>query len=310
MLKNKMIIKSKLIQTIILIFGISLTSPVWARNTGKVLVPVFSSVGVKADIGYNSVTDLYTYDYSISNPATNTGEIWEFDIDITQPKYGATLSSDGMIISHGKKTQSFNEVVSKRKDYVPMVPVGINVPSGWSGDITYRGTAGCYSKNDYPKILPGETKGGFQLVSRGLPTIRSIEIQPWWIMIEDDAASDEGRTTAAATTKSLKYTTKTIGPTAPPLEFIPVTFLNAIKNYVDESATLGWLSDTALAGTLKTKLESIPALIDADDPSSAKVVLGEMMDLINSATSSQLTSEAKGLLYYNVQYLKKQLPDA
>jgi len=35
-----------------------------------------------------------------------------------------------------------------------------------------------------------------------------------------------------------------------------------------------------------------------------------MMDLINSATSSQLTSEAKGLLYYNIQYLKNQLPDA
>jgi hypothetical protein len=304
---NKMVKKIMLMAGLLL--GIGLTTVVFGQDTGLVPVPVFSSVGVKADIGYDPVTGLYTYDYAISNPATNTGEIWEFDVDITQPKYGSTLSSDGLILSYTIKTQSFKNALSKMKKPASMVPVGINVPSGWSGDITYRGTAGCYSGENSTNLAPGETKGGFQFISRGLPTIRSIEIQPWWIMIEDDSASDEGRTIAAATTKSLKYTTKTIGPTAPPLNLAPATFLDLIKSYIDESVTLGWLTDTTLTSTLKAKLESIPALIDANDPSSAKVVLGEMMNLINNSTSSQLTSEAKGLLYYNVQYLKNQLPD-
>jgi hypothetical protein len=297
----------KFILIIVFHIVVGLNVNVLAQDTGKIPVPTFSSAGVGADVSLASGTGLYTYNYSITNPSTNTGAIWEFDIDISQPKYGATLSSEGLIVSHGEISESFEEALSIMKNPVTMVPVGINVPSCWCGDIANRGTAGFYSSSGCPKILPGETKDGFQLISRGLPTIRSIEIQPWWVMVRDEAATRESRATGVATTKSLKYTTKTIGPTAPPLNLVPATFLDLIKSYIDESVTLGWFTDTTLTSTLKSKLESIPALIDADDPSSAKVVLGEMMDLINSATSSQLTSEAKGLLYYNIQYLKSQI---
>jgi hypothetical protein len=289
---------------------IALIAPVRAQDTGLVPVPVFTNAGVGAEVTYGAGTNLYTYIYTITNPATNTGEIWSIDIDISLPRYSTILSSNGLTISRGTKTQTFEEVLSKRKNSEPMVPVGISVPSGWDGSLMNRGFAGFSSKNDLPNILPGETKGGFQLISRGLPTIRSVEIQPLWMMVVDDSATDESSTVGRAITKSLKFTTKTIGPTAPPESLIPITFLDTIQGYIDESVTLDWMSDSVLVSALKAKLDSVRSFIQADDPSSAKVVLGEIMDIINQATSSQLTNEARGLLFYNTQYLKNELPDS
>jgi hypothetical protein len=292
----------------ILFLCIGFNTPMWAQDTGKIPVPVFTSAGVNFEVTYNAVTGLYTYSYSISNPATNTGEIWCVDVDISQPKYGASLSSDGLTIPHGYITDSFNQSVADFKSkIIPMIPVGMTVPTGWGGDLGANGFAGFFSRSMNPKILPGETKGGFQLISRGLPAIRSIEIQPWWIMVLDDEASEKDADIGLATEESLKFTTKTIGPTSPPMELNPIPFLDVIKGYIDECVTLGWLSDSVLVSALKGKLDSAHSFIQADDPSSAKVALGEIMNLINLSTSSQLSPEARGLLFYNTQYLNNAL---
>jgi len=295
---------------IALFIGIGLATPVWAQDTGIIPVPVFTKAGVGADVTYGSGTGLYTFSYTITNPASNTGEIWSINIDIRQPRDGTVLSSAGLTIPHGFITDGFDDSVADFKgDFVPMVPVGIGVPPGWGGDVGARGFAGFFSRSGFPKILPGETKGGFQLISRGLPTIRSIEIQPWWILQIQDFASDESAAIGRATTKSLKFRTKTIGPTAPPQDLIPLQFLDTIQGYMDESVTLGWLRDPALVNTLRAKLNSVRSFIQANDPSSAKIALGEFMNLITQSTASQLTPEARGLLFYNAQYLKDQLPD-
>jgi hypothetical protein len=298
--------KKKLIG-IIFAFSLSLITPVWAQNTGLVPVPAFSRAEVGADISYHSGTGLYTYNYTITNPTTNTGKIWTFNVDISLPKYGLTLSSDGLILSYSTKKIPFKNALSKMEDCEPIVPVGTNVPSGWSGDIICSGSVGFFGGNEGPNILPGETIGEFQIISRGLPAIRIAEVEPWWIFEADREPTHDDTITSREVEASLKYTTKTIGPTAPPLNLVPATFLDLIKSYIDESVTLGWFLDTTLARTLKTKLDSISALIKAEDPSSAKIVLGEMMDIINSSMASQLTAEAKGLLYYNIQYLKSQI---
>jgi hypothetical protein len=210
---------------IILFFllGICLPTRIWAQNTGNIPVPVFTKAEVGAEVTYSAGTGLYTYSYSITNPATNTGEIWSIDIDIRRPRYGSVLSGNGLTIPHGYITDSFDESMSDFKSNItPMVPVGIIVPSGWCGSLGVRGVVGFSSINYSPNILPGETKGGFKLISRGLPAIRSIEIQPWWIMAVNDEATDEDADNGRATTKSLKFTTKTIGPTAPPMELNPM----------------------------------------------------------------------------------------
>jgi hypothetical protein len=278
--------------------------PVWSQDTGRMPVPVFTEAGVQAGITYDSTTGLYTYNYAITNPTTNTGEIWDIDIDIRQPRGGKVLTSEGLMIPHGFITETFDEDLAGFKgDFVPMVPVGIRVPSGWGGDLGARGVAS-FSSGDAPNILPGETKGGFELISRGLPTIRDIEIEPWWIFMEEGSASEEGAKIAREIEESLKVKKKTIGPTAPPSALSFMVFLESIEVYLDESVDQGWLLDSALANALQAKLEDTRSFIKADDPTKAKVTLGEFMDLIENAEASKLTSEGRGLLFYNAKYLK------
>jgi hypothetical protein len=294
---------------IILVFSmvLGIGKPVWSQDTGLIPVPVFTEAGVQAAVTYNSTTGLYTYDYTITNPATNTGEIWNIDVDIRLPRGGKVLSSEGLMIPHGFITDSFDESVAIFKgDFVPMVPVGIHVPSGWSGGVGARGVASfCCGI----KVLPGETKGGFELISRGLPTIREIEIEPWWIFMEEGSASEEGAKIAREIEESLKVKKKTIGPTAPPSAISFMVFLETIMSYLDESVDLGWAIDMDLVSSLQSKLEDARSFIEADDPTKAKVALGEFMDLIENATPTQLTSEGRGLLFYNANYLKEALPD-
>lgn len=301
----------KLIFILVISIVLAFSNYILAQDDGLIIpVPVFKAAAVQSEAAYNSTTGLYTYSYTITNPATNTGEIGSIDIDIRQPRDGTVLSSAGLTIPHGFITNSFDESVADFKgNFAPMVPVGSAVPPGWGGGVGARGFAGFSSRTGFPKILPGETKGGFQLISRGLPTIRSIEIEPWWIFYKAGSASEEDAALARKIEKSLKFTTKTIGPTAPPQGFSPIQFVDTIQGYMDESITLGWLIDPSLVSTLQAKLNSVRSFIQANDPSSAKVALGEFMNLITSSSSSQLTPEARGLLFYNAQYLKNQLPN-
>lgn len=296
-----------LILALPIVMGLTMT--VWAQDTGLMPVPVFTEAGVQAVVTYDSATGLFTYAYTITNPSTNTGEIYDIDIDIRLPRGGEILSSDGLTMPRGSKIRTFDQVLSIRRNPKPMVPVGIGAPPGWDGSLGNRGVAGFGSGNEAPNILPGETKGGFELISRGLPTIREIEIEPWWIFMEEGSASEEGANIAREIEESLKVTKKTIGPTAPPSALSFIVFLGTIEGYLDESVDLGWAIDIGLVSSLQTKLEAARSFIEAEDPTKAKLALGEFMDLIEHAESSKLTSEGRGLLFYNAKYLKEALPD-
>lgn len=278
----------KLMTILALSMVMGLTTPVWAQDTGLIIpVPIFTEAGVKAEVIYDSATGLYTYSYTITNPSTNTGEI--YDIDIRMPRGGGTLSSEGLTMPRGSKTRTFDQVLSIRRNPKPMVPVGIVAPSGWDGGLGNRGVAGFGCGNETPNILPGETKGRFELISRGLPTIREAEIEPWWIFYKKGSASEEDAVLAREIEESLKFITKTIGPTAPPRALSFIVFLENIEDYIDESVTLGWIIDSALVSTLQAKLDTARSFIQADDPTKAKLALGEFMDLVGQASPSQLT---------------------
>jgi hypothetical protein len=289
-----------------------LSTAVCAQEAGLMPVPVFKEVKVKAGITYDSTTGLYTYAYTITNPATNTGEIRYMDIDIRQPRGGVILSSEGLMIPHGFITDSFDESLEVFKgDFAPMVPVGIRVPSGWGGGLGARGFAAFSTRSATSKILPGEEKDGFELLSRGLPTIRDFEIVPWWVFLVEDfeTVTPEEEQRAREIEDSLPLKKKTIGPTAPPSALSFIVFLESIEVYLDESVDLGWAIDIGLVSALQAKLEDARSFIEADDPTKAKLSLGEFMALIESATPSQLTPEGHGLLFYNTRYLKETLPD-
>ena len=289
------------------------SAPAFARYTGTMPVPVFTDAGVQVVVGYDAVEGLYTYTYTITNPSSNTGEIWRFDIDIITPRYGMELSSSGLIVQYGASKLTFDEIILFKGDPEPMVPVGIRVPVeleragqiGWGGSISNRGFAGFYGR---PKILPGESLGGFEFYSRGLPGIRDIEIQPHWVMMLEGSAREEDAVTAREIDKELTVTKKTIGPTAPPYRKTNTLF-DTIGGYINESVSLGWLTDAALADALRAKLAAAIQFMDANDGTQVKAKLVEFMTLLANSTASQRTNEGYGLLYYNAKYLHDRLAD-
>ena len=281
---------------------------VWAQGTGEIPVPIFTEAEVQATATFDSGTGLYRYAYTITNPATNTGEIWEMDIDISQPPDSETLSGDGLVIPHGFITSTFDDAVADfGGDVVPMIPVGIQIPPGWAGDLGARGVAGFSSRTGTPHILPGQTLGGHKFISRGLPTIREAELQPWWLFVKSGNLSEEDSARGREIEQSLIFRTKTLGPTAPPERFVHRDFVETIRGYLNQSVTLNWLNDPALATALGANLDSAGSFIDANDPSAAKLVLQQFMNAIEQPTPAQRTTEALGLLFFNAKFLHDQL---
>lgn len=308
----------KKLSTFIAVFLVPLLSfPVYAQDTGTMPVPVFTDAGVGVVVSYDAAEGLYRYDYTISNPTGNSGAIWTFDINISRPRNGMELSSAGLTIPRGTRAFTFDEVYSDMLKWnpKPMVPVGLKSPpglepsglTGWGGSIS-NGLAG-FSGD--PNILPGESQGGFIFISRGLPGIRDIKIEPDWMMVVEGSVTDEDVSVSRAVKQQLTVTKKTVGPTAPPGQYGMDLrgLLEKIYGYITESAALGWLADAALADSLRAKLDAAKQFMNTDDGTQAKTTLGEFMTLLDNASPAQRTSEGYGLLYYNAKYVKDRLPD-
>ncbi len=83
-----------------------------AQQVGLMPPPIFTDAKVESQVAYDSTTGLYTYSYAITNPVTNTGEIWRINIDISRPPNSVTLSSEGLTIPVGTTTiKTFDEEI-------------------------------------------------------------------------------------------------------------------------------------------------------------------------------------------------------
>ena len=122
-----------------LLMTIALTAPVAAQDAGRLPLPALRDVRVESRMAFDAGSGLYTYIYSVSNPSTNTGEIWNIDIDVSLPPGSLELSSEGFTIPVGASILSFDEEVAGfSSGYVPMVPLGMIPPSGWAGGLCKR----------------------------------------------------------------------------------------------------------------------------------------------------------------------------
>jgi hypothetical protein len=240
---------------------------------------------IKAIVVFDPLTNEYTYNYGVANQTGVTQAIDNIVVKYMAPIYDAKAPSEDWYMNR------------------------------------YRGKDAWHWTNYPPGILPGKAESGLSFKSKGLPTIvnsvflggkRAIYSPP------GDYDTDEVEDSFERVMKTLEdqykekfenVTRKTIGPTVPPRIFIPLDFLNTIQPYINESITLGWLIDSTLVSTLHAELNKARSYIEANDPSSAKSALQRFMTALDNSTSTQRTTEAYGLLYYNAQYLKNKLPD-
>ncbi|MBI3353477.1 MAG: hypothetical protein HY034_01090 [Nitrospirae bacterium] len=296
-------------------------------------------VEVSTTATQDTTTGIYTYNYSIYNPPINDGKIWSFDIDISKPLGGQELNSKGLIIQRGIKAdgsmliRSFEEEIAKRLMRKSVIPVGTQF-NGWSSGITVMGTVG-WGSSEKTMIIPGKTLYGFIIISRGLPGIRDAMLRP---DIDYDNLPEEYWENVELTKQlqdSLIYSTRTIGPTAPPADFKPIEFIDYIINLKHEAYNLGWIvqgrdddkgkhddEEEGIMKSLDKKLEKAREELVKGDTREAieklKSFIHEVEALYKEGKEkegkhkkeeghSHITSEAYALLKYNTMYLIEKL---
>lgn len=277
-------------------------------------IPVLKNVQIKAEIGYDSGLQIFTYTYTVTNPLNSTGGITDIQIDISIPTGGRNVSSEGLTISYGINrrgvllTRSFEEELSTLGSSLkkPVVPVGTRTPDHWGSYISVAGTVGWGSKGEYD-IMPGKSLTGFVIFSRGLPAIRSVEMRPFWVLSVKGYVTEEDVEKSKQIKEQITFKGKTIGPTAPPADFKPIAFLSYIISLKEEAFTLGWIKNKGIENSLDVKLENARKKLEAGDTKTARNILHAFINEVEAQNGKHLTSEAYALLYYNAKYLIEHL---
>lgn len=274
-------------------------------------------VSVSAMVGKDQGAGIFTYRYRVFNPATNDGHIWHVDVEISRGSGEAELSREGLVNGPRYKRHSSEDAFQR----VGMVPVGITGPSGWIYGLGFDesaaslGFASWGAIDDPSLVLPGRTLEGFQLTSYGPPGLRLVEIQP---DIDTDNLPEEfsDPEKVRQLRDNLIFRTKTIGPKAPPQNFVPLEFLNYLITLLHDSRQLGWIKVEGVHKSLLAKLLQAKRALEKDQTNVARNTLDAFLNEVKATScrefscpgNTPLTSEAYALLFFNGQFLLERLP--
>lgn len=295
--------------------GSGLVSAAAWGDVGLLPTPTLQGVQVQAEASFDLGTQRYTYTYTINNPATNTGQIWNIRIDVTQPLAGAQLfDTSGLTIPHGGNNFPFDaELADMQPLALPagttVIPFGQRVPAGWNGGLTVAGLASFSSGSPPVRMQPGQTLTGFELISGGMPTIRKMQIAPFWVFLVDsfETITPEQKSAAKDIERAIIFHIVTLGPSA----LTPGSFghWDQLRDDLNQAIQLGWIPDQTLATALVTQLASARQALDAGDGTLAKSRLATLIQTISQSTPAQRRPEAFALVLLNAQRLKDNTPD-
>ncbi len=287
-----------------------------ANAVGLLPIPNLADVTVEAQATYNPDTRWYTYDYVVGNGAASTGEIWQIKIDVQQsPRYRGGFDAEGLMLPYGTADVPFSDMLAQREPLnLPpgssVVPFGQRVPTGWVGGFGRDGYASFATLEKAANILPAATQGGFKVISPGVPTIRSVQAIPDWVLVveDHDEVTETTLDEAAAVEEQIRYHTHTLGPSGLP-SLGSHDHWSQLAADIDTALDLGWISDTSLADAVKAQLAMARTALDADDGTLAKERLHPILDLLAAADAGQRSREAHDLIALNVQSLIDHTPD-
>lgn len=160
-------------------------------------------------------------------------------------------------------------------------------------------------------ISPGMSLEGFSLTAPGLPGIVNGYFQGYVKMMEfpyePPEEIDKAIRQIVFDLEKSYVARKTIAPTAPPVDFRPVGFIDYIVGLKQEAFSVGWIMNKGIEQSLNTKLENAKKKIAQGNTTAAKNILNAFINEVEAQKDKHLTSEAYGLLKYNVQYLIEKL---
>ncbi len=271
---------------------------------------------VSAIVTKETGSEIFIYQYRVTNPAVNQSQINGFEIDLTLGPNDARLSREGLVNGpgYGRATSEANF------QQVPMVPVGMTGPTGWIfglgiASAPSRGYASWGSRDEPFRLSPGQVLTGLSLTSRGLPGVREARLQPpvpYGDLPEQYDDPDE----LAKFVDTLMLRTKTVAPKAPPANFVPLEFLNYLIALLHDSRQQGWIKVDGIHQSLLAELLAAKRSLEAGRDEPARGQLKAFANEVQAVSCPEfscpgnkpLTSEAYALLYFNGQYLVERLP--
>ena len=284
------------------------------QAVGQMPIPKLDKPSLAVTTSYNAKTDRYTYHYRIDNPATSTGDIWRFKIDIHQ-RTNIIWNYRNLKIPFGSKNLDFLALYKKLQPfYLPkgytITPIGQTVPDGWAGGFGRDGMAGFASKTGNPMISPGQTLGGFSMTSPGLPAIRQAEIIPNWVLVveDHDKVTTETEIAANKVNKQIRQTTYTLGPTGNMIRG-SFTHWSFLQRHINKAIEIQWIKDQRLIKTITLTLKKAADAVKLKKGKLAKSLLREILISLANSSNQQRNQAFHDLLYYNVKELIKFTKD-
>ncbi len=267
----------------------------------------------------DNVSDGYFYYiYTLTSGGTNRGDIWTFEIDISRQPRSVAYDTLGL-----RFTNKFEQNLFRR--YYPgaeniSVPVGFpTLPNRyWTADIEHDTVASFNVDTLLPG--PGSSVSGLVMMSKGLPGIRAFTAYSYFdvgkytpdIDADTTAALDSIYTAVGnyidSMATNVNYSGWTIGPTAPPSNFDGSSWLDTLTSYATRSLSLGWIKDQATADKYLGYFASAKMSLQQNNVAAARLTLQQVLQDVNTDSTSNITSEAYALLRYNTEYLLAQLP--
>lgn len=156
-------------------------------------------------------------------------------------------------------------------------------------------------------IKHSESLAGFSMQSEGLPAIVTYYARGWVEMpvVSEAEAPDKPCPEQNIFIDAVKG--KTLGPKDPPADFKPIDFLNYIIGLKHQASSLGWITNKGTENSLNQKLDNAKKKLEQGNIIPAKNILNAFINEVEAQNGKHLTSEAYGLLKYNVLYLIEKL---
>ena len=213
------------------------------------------------------------------------------------------LKFEYMIENDSSSVQSIN------RTYISELPISDITKSSKRGSFASLEDAWLFRAYNQKSIVnPGEIQKGYWYAGNGLPGICTAYLQglTYGTEITTNFTEDDYKKKRMQNNSVIK---KTIGLKLIPLELDSLAFIDTLITYTDSSYALGWIKDEQTRDKYDNYFNTAKTYLEQNNNNAAKAELKNVLTDCNTDSSSVLTSEAYALLYFNTDYLIKQIPE-
>jgi hypothetical protein len=236
-------------------------------NAQQKPLPFLRDVTLKSNVEFNAPKGIYSYSYSIKNGASNTGELDDFEIDVRRDSL-STIVLDNIGLQFEDTLLEKWYMRKSTEVLKSTVPLSFpSLPPYGEATLTIRGTVRLMAK----VIRQGQEVRGFVISSKGLPGIRKFIAIPYYDIVNYYPSIDDVDDPDSLMDKmerdrdSISFHGYTVGPIAPPVDFVEIAWCDTLLSYSQQSSSLGWIKDQRTEQRLDRKLERAKRLLQMAD---------------------------------------------